>query len=257
MKPISDPQLRAINTMCHYVSTHIEAGHTVADPGLLADLTTLRRDIDAVLGPEEADEIRLLRDIDAAITSVAVQVARTTTLQQQTLDGQADLSITLLRVMDDASLIPVIADEVAAIYEYVVPPWTAVLTYTYHGRTFGRTTNSKEVPAVAVSILDTDQGWGVAVGALADAEGQPVDPSTVTIALSVADATLIALTDNGNGSATFGSAVVAGSGVVLPASTALSAVVTNPDGTSFVLTDVITVVASDAVTGSFTFTPPA
>ena len=209
-----------------------------------------------VIGPEEADELRLLRDIDAAINQVAVQVVQTRVLQQQALDGQADASITLLRIMDDASLVPLVADQVSAIYDFVVPPYTAVLVYTYHGRTFGRTVNSKEVPSVAVSILDTDQGWTVQVGDLADAEGQPVDISLVTIALAVDDPSLVALVDNGGGGATFGSAVVPGSGVVLPGSTTLSAVVTNPDGTTFTLTDVITVVASDAVTGVFVYSPP-
>jgi hypothetical protein len=108
-----------------------------------------------------------------------------------------------------------------------------------------------------VSIKDTDLVWGVAVGSLKDAAGEPVDLASVSVALNVADPTLLTLVDNGGGTGTFVFAGTASYPAPLPASSALNAVVTNADGTSFTISDVITVVASDAVTGEFVFTPPA
>ena len=108
------------------------------------------------------------------------------------------------------------------------------------------------------SLKDTDQGWGVAIGDLKDALGELVDKNTVGIVFEVDDASLVALVDNGNGTATFGSALLPDNTVDLPASTPIRATITNPgDGTSFVIEDVLTVVPSDAVTGDFQFSPPA
>jgi hypothetical protein len=149
-----------------------------------------------------------------------------------------------------AAALKEIAAQVATIYKATVKPPTGVWTFSHGGYVFR---GASPMPA---SIIDTAQGWGVKVTSLVDALGEPADAGA-TVAYAVDDTTLVTLVDNGDGSATFGSAIVAGGGVVLPASTALNATVTNPDGTSFVLSDVITVVAGDAVTGTFAFTPGA
>ena len=224
--PATNPQLTAVEKLAREVIVHIEAGHGTGNPALMADLGTLRRDIDAVIGPEEDEELKLLRDLAA--------------WSGQTTAALGGLTTTLADV----------AAEVATIYKATVKPPTGTWTFSHGGFVF------KGVSPMPVSIIDTAQGWGVKVADLKDALGEPADAGA-TIAYAVADATLVALVDNGDGSATFGSAIVAGSPTVLPASTALNATVTNPDATTFVISDVITVVAGDAVTGDFAYTPGA
>jgi len=250
-----NPQLHAIEVAARYVINHIEAGHGLDDPKLVADLGTLRTDIDAALGPEQQPILNAIAMLGTSITVLGSDVnAGFSGVAEDIENGVA----TLATLTDDTDqVIREVAEQVAAIWRYVVPPQSAVLTYTFQGREFGRNIQSGRIPKVPVSIKDTDQGWSVAVGSLLDAEGEPVDISTVTIALSVDVPALVALVDNGGGAGTFGSAVVPGSGVTLPASTTLTAVVTNADGTAFDIADVITVVASDAVTGAFVFTAPA
>jgi hypothetical protein len=200
---------------------------------LATDEGGLRADLDAILGPEEAEELALLRQI---------------------MQAQADF---IELVTADGDLLGTIAARVAAIYRRVVPQPSAVLTLRFEGRTF-RQYLSGRTPLMAQSIKDTDAAWGFQIGNLKDADGEPVDPSTVTIATAVDDATLIALTDNGGGGGTFVFAGTASFTGALPASTGIHFTVTNTgDGSSFTLDDVLTVVAGDAVTADVTYTPPA
>ncbi len=104
------------------------------------------------------------------------------------------------------------------------------------------------------SFTDDSAPWGVAVTDLKDARGENAGPGA-TVALSVDDADVVALVDNGDGTGTVAPGPLATSDT--PASTAIHATITNTDGTSFVVDDVITIVGADAVTGTFGFTPPA
>jgi hypothetical protein len=248
--PISDLELAAIDTMAHLVIGHIEAGHGQDNPALMTDLGTLRADIDKVLGPEEDAELRLLRQISAAVIEIA-------STQEDLLDGQADIIAPILALVDAVEPISTMAYQVDALYRYLLPGPSGVIAYAYQGYGFEHFIQKGRTPPMPVSIKDTDLVWGVAVGSLKDAAGEPVDLASVSVALNVADPTLLTLVDNGGGTGTFVFAGTASYPAPLPASSALNAVVTNADGTSFTISDVITVVASDAVTGEFVFTPPA
>lgn len=221
--------LTAVGKSSGAVSRLITAGHGLDYQPLNIDAHSLQHQLDDLLGPRSTPERDALNQL----------LQDTAALREASVEG--------------LSLEQRIYNLLARVF--VVPPPTppnATWTFTFPG---GSISGRAPMP---VSILDSDIGWSVAVGNLTDAAGEPA-AAGATIAFSVDDASLITLTDNGDGTAKFDSALAAPgpSGISLPASTGIHATATNPDGTSFTVDDVITVVAGDAVTGDFTFTPPA
>lgn len=229
-----------VYTLCQYVLRLlvVETRSAEQQAALVTDLRTLRRNVTTLLGDAEDREL-------AAIERVSDQI----------VDLEGGLGTALQHIRDeqglDTGILKVLASSVATLLRGLFVPPSAVWTFDH----FGFSVSGRS--PMPLSIIDTDQGWGVKLSSLKDALGEAVDPAGYGIVLTVDDPALVALTDNGDGSGVLGSALSADNAVDLPASTTLRATITQPDGGTFSVEDVITVVAGEAVTGDFGFTAPA
>ncbi len=205
-----------VGQSCRHVATLIEAGHDLSSPALNVDAHTALKLLGRWLGEGEDAELVLLNQLVASDTE----------------------SLRLVRAIASHFVIPA----------PVLP--SGVWTYSQGGtvKFSGRT-------PMTVAIADNSAPWAFALGDIKDADGKTPAPG-FTVAVSVDDADVAAIVDNGDGTGTVAPGPLATSDT--PAATGIHGVVTNADGTSFSVDDVVTIIGSDAVTsGGFVFTPPA
>ena len=211
--------VRIAGLTVHYIARHPYPRTPDHQAVVERDLAALRSAIDVILGEEEDEELATMQAIKASVDANVVRLDLLTDLTRE-------------------------------IHEAVTVPPSAVWVYTYKGRSFSRRTPA----SMPVIIKDADAGWGVRVTDLVDAAGEAVT-GPVTVVFSVDDP-VIALNDHGDGSADF-SVNLTDFSTPLPLDVGIHAAVTNADGSSLIVSDVITVTSGPAVSGLLTFTPPA